>query len=345
MPQILKCPSCAAPLQYDGRSPSVRCDYCNNVTLMPKEFRQEGASDQNSGFGSGSSYGSIDQSLSAGKLVEIKNLMARGQKIQAIKLFRETFNVGLKEAKEAVERLEQGDAVNLTEMTFESSPSIGELNQSLPIDKLVEINEQLQQGQKIQAINLFRETFNVGLKEAKDAVEQLERGEAINLSGGQSIMAFQDIVARNQMAGGADSRSNVPRSVVLGGAREARNISGFVAGFFGQFGCLLFLFFWIPFLLVMVGSLIYPDMVLYAAPFACDEGYEEAYSERVGYYSTSNFEGNNIVLLHCVYGEGVDEIPHPLKVDGYLFAIPMAILAVLAFGIAFMGQVRSMAGN
>jgi LSD1 subclass zinc finger protein len=293
MPQTLKCPSCAAPLQYDGRSPSIKCDYCNNITLIPEEYRHTSSSSQNIPFG--------------------------------------------------------------------SSSGIGDFSQSLPLDKLVEINDKLHNGRKIEAIKIFRETFGVGLKEAKEAVEQLERGEAINLSGQQKIMAFHDSFDADQMAVNMDRSEmvinidpssgqvrvgnapagNVPRPVVLGGSGVKRQNSGCVASFLGQFGCLLFLFFWIPFLIVMVGTLIFPPMVVWAAPLACDDGYTDAYAERVGYYSTGNFEGNNIVLLHCVYGDGVDEIPHPFKVDGIIFAGPMAILAVVAFGIAFFGSIRT----
>lgn len=292
MPQTLKCPSCAAPLQYDGRSPSIKCEYCNNITLIPEEYRRSSTAGQNISFGSGS--------------------------------------------------------------------GIGDFAQSLPLDKLVEINDRLHNGRKIEAIKIFRETFGVGLKEAKDAVEQLERGEAINLSGRQKIMAFHDTFDADQMAvnvdrsemvinidqsggvrvGGAPA-GNVPRPVVLGGSGLKLQKSGCVSAFLGQFGCLLFLFFWIPFLIVMVGTLIFPRMVEWTAPLACDEGYQDAYAERVGYYSTSNFEGSNIVLLHCVYGDGVDEIPHPLKVDAIIFAGPMAILTIVAFGISFLGSIRS----
>jgi ribosomal protein L7/L12 len=41
-----------------------------------------------------------------------------------------------------------------------------------------EVQQLLQQGQKIQAIKLVRERSNVGLKEAKAYVDGLERGEA-----------------------------------------------------------------------------------------------------------------------------------------------------------------------
>lgn len=39
---------------------------------------------------------------------EYKQLLRRGQKIQAIKLYRERTGVGLREAKEAIEALEDG---------------------------------------------------------------------------------------------------------------------------------------------------------------------------------------------------------------------------------------------
>ena len=43
----------------------------------------------------------------SGNLYEIQNLLASGNKIQAIKVYKETYNVGLKEAKDAVEAMER----------------------------------------------------------------------------------------------------------------------------------------------------------------------------------------------------------------------------------------------
>lgn len=42
---------------------------------------------------------------------ELRDLLAAGQKIEAIKRYREATGVGLAEAKEAVEALERGEAV------------------------------------------------------------------------------------------------------------------------------------------------------------------------------------------------------------------------------------------
>jgi hypothetical protein len=45
-----------------------------------------------------------------------------------------------------------------------------------PEHELTEVAEALYRGQKIEAIKFYRERYNVGLKEAKDAVEELESG-------------------------------------------------------------------------------------------------------------------------------------------------------------------------
>ncbi|MFZ0547287.1 MAG: hypothetical protein WAM60_17715 [Candidatus Promineifilaceae bacterium] len=283
MPQTLKCPSCAAPLQYDGRSPSVQCEYCNNIILMP----------------------------------------------------------------EASSRSAPPDPNNVNDPFASFAPQIN-------LARIVEINDLAQRGRKIDAIKLFRETFHVSLKEAKEAVEQLQRGEPINLAGQQQITAFQNtgsqnpygIQTPNEMVINVGTSGNVIPGTVPGQPRNIaqpvnRQKPGCVGAFLGQFGCLLFAFFWIAFMIMMIGPLIYPDLVLYTAPVLCDDGYQDAVAERVGYYSTGNFEGENIVLLHCIYEAGSDEIVHPMLVNGLVFAVPMGVLIVIAFGLALLGRFRA----
>jgi ribosomal protein L7/L12 len=92
-------------------------------------------------------------------LRELVELVRSGNKIEAIKLYRERTGVGLKEAKDAVEALERADAARVTE-------SVGESFRR----QLVAL---LGAGRKIEAIKLYRERTGVGLKQAKDAVERL----------------------------------------------------------------------------------------------------------------------------------------------------------------------------
>ncbi|MCA9980319.1 MAG: ribosomal protein L7/L12, partial [Anaerolineales bacterium] len=106
LPQAFKCPSCSASLDYDGTAEVVTCDYCGTTVLVPDKWRREPSR--------------VDYSQSdAGNIHEILELTHAGRKIEAIKLYRETFGVGLKEAKDAVEQLERGQptAVYVTSAT------------------------------------------------------------------------------------------------------------------------------------------------------------------------------------------------------------------------------------
>src|SRR5215213_5894083 len=108
MLQIIKCPSCSAPLEFDGDR-IEKCDFCGSRVIMsPDDVRTE----TSSGFG--------ELLGQAQKLKEILRLARAGNKIAAIKLYRETFGVGLGEAKDAVERLESGESVNFRNVNFQS---------------------------------------------------------------------------------------------------------------------------------------------------------------------------------------------------------------------------------
>jgi len=43
MAQSFKCPSCGAPLEYDGSEvTTVRCPFCSNAVIVPEELRRSG---------------------------------------------------------------------------------------------------------------------------------------------------------------------------------------------------------------------------------------------------------------------------------------------------------------
>lgn len=108
MPQSFRCDSCAAPLEFEGaNSRFQRCSFCGNQVLIPAEVRQ--AFDSHFNFGG-------DLIGQAKKLKEIKNLALSGNTIQAIKLYRETFGCGLKEAKDAVDNIIAGKPIVFTDV-------------------------------------------------------------------------------------------------------------------------------------------------------------------------------------------------------------------------------------
>jgi ribosomal protein L7/L12 len=90
---------------------------------------------------------------------EVLDLLANGRKIEAIKRFREVTGVGLAEAKVAVERLEQGSKL--------PAPTPGEPN--FEGEVLAHFGER----GKIAAIKFYREATGAGLKQAKEAVEEI----------------------------------------------------------------------------------------------------------------------------------------------------------------------------
>ena len=103
-------------------------------------------------------------------------LLEEGNKIEAIKLYREETGAGLKEAKDAVEAVGRGSVFLSVENRDEADD-----------DKLREL---LRSGQKIQAIKLYRERTGVGLKEAKDAVERLQAQLGLPVARGSGCLSM-----------------------------------------------------------------------------------------------------------------------------------------------------------
>jgi len=105
-------------LDYDGRSETIRCSYCATTIIVPDSLKT--ASTKLGVIGD-------EDPIQAAQIHEILRLVEEGKKIEAIKLYRETFGVGLKDAKEAVEHLEHGDptAVVLTTAATTTAASTG----------------------------------------------------------------------------------------------------------------------------------------------------------------------------------------------------------------------------
>lgn len=110
------CPSCSASLNYDGRSETIRCDYCDSTIIVPDSLKSSSARQGVLG----------DEVPEMGNSVhDILILLQNGRKIEAIKLYRETFGVGLKEAKEAVELLEHGQPTVIHLSTIGTTAAAG----------------------------------------------------------------------------------------------------------------------------------------------------------------------------------------------------------------------------
>ncbi|RYZ43212.1 MAG: hypothetical protein EOO71_04600 [Myxococcaceae bacterium] len=93
----------------------------------------------------------------------IEELIASGQTINAIKLYREQHGVGLKEAKDAVEALMEG-----------RRPVVGR-EPPEAVDGDADIERFLLEDNLIEAIKLYKHRHGVSLKEAKEACDAMRR--------------------------------------------------------------------------------------------------------------------------------------------------------------------------
>jgi predicted RNA-binding Zn-ribbon protein involved in translation (DUF1610 family) len=108
MAQPFKCPSCGGPLDYDGVNVMVRCPFCTNSVIVPEELRAARTPYVNPA--------SVPVQDQFARLAEVGRLIRDGNKIAAIKLYREIFHTDLKEAKHAVESLAAGKPVEVSRM-------------------------------------------------------------------------------------------------------------------------------------------------------------------------------------------------------------------------------------
>jgi ribosomal protein L7/L12 len=95
-------------------------------------------------------------------LAEIRRHLAAGNKIEAIKHYREATGVGLAEAKGAVERIEAGKA-----------PLASPADAALPGAEASRIKAMIARGETMAAIKFYRKAAGVDLKAAKEAVDAL----------------------------------------------------------------------------------------------------------------------------------------------------------------------------
>ena len=109
MPTIFNCSMCSAPLDMaTANGMTIRCPYCGNTSILPEELRSGVASGAASEPIAEGFVPMIDHAL---KLAEVAKLAKTGNKIAAIKLYRETFGGKLEDAKNAVEQMESGQPI------------------------------------------------------------------------------------------------------------------------------------------------------------------------------------------------------------------------------------------
>lgn len=95
---------------------------------------------------------------------QIHELIEADQILLAIQVYRAATGVSLAEAKRAVEEMAQNER---------AKPPAGAPSYDDPVLES-KIQSLLSKGKKIEAVKIYRARYNIGLKEAKDAVDRIE---------------------------------------------------------------------------------------------------------------------------------------------------------------------------
>lgn len=112
----------------------------------------------------------------------VRSLVLARQNIEAIKLIRLQKEIGLKEAKDVVDELARSG--NYTLRTALGAEMPAPPHHALP-ETIVQVGQDeriialLRRGQKIEAIKEYRDQTGLGLKEAKDQIDELARKHGI----------------------------------------------------------------------------------------------------------------------------------------------------------------------
>jgi ribosomal protein L7/L12 len=155
--ESMECPNCGAKIEFPAGATSTTCKFCNSVLRLKAEIVASGDAielDPNK-----------DPYRHLADMDQIKQLLRDGRKSEAIRLYMQQTGASLKEAQKAIEDT-TGEA-GLTTLPSNIGPYAVDLDR---------IQQLVRDGKKIDAIKLLREQTHLGLKEAKDAVEAIERG-------------------------------------------------------------------------------------------------------------------------------------------------------------------------
>jgi ribosomal protein L7/L12/DNA-directed RNA polymerase subunit RPC12/RpoP len=169
MAETFNCSTCGAPLTISGDSATIRCPYCSNTVIVPETLR-----------GGSPDPTPVNSAPDPAQIQEIIAIARSGNKIEAIKRYRQLTEVGLKEAKDTVEALAEGRPVEIHPV------------RTTPANIEEDILQLVRSGNKIEAIKRYREVTDVSLAEAKAAVEAIAEGRSVEIRPAQVLHATAD---------------------------------------------------------------------------------------------------------------------------------------------------------
>jgi ribosomal protein L7/L12 len=201
-----------------------KCPFCHSSILLPSELnKSEPGASKNDVF---------DNILGhAQDLKRMTDLARSGNKIEAIKIYREVFDTSLSESKRAIEAVAAGQPVILPgQMKMTSTtPSQTEI-----LMRIVKLSNDVS---LLEAIKLFGDTYGTSLRDSKDLVEKLAAGGPVTLPDGTTFQLAQGFLdmTTNPISDSSVPRATKPRNVV-----SIVALAGIAIGLLAVIGVLLF---------------------------------------------------------------------------------------------------------
>ena len=103
----------------------------------------------------------------------VRSLLGQGQKLEAVKLYKDQTSASLREAKDAVEAIQRGE--------IPKNPPESDRDMEAELLRLLE------GGKKLEAVKIYKQRTGVQLIEAKQAVEALATKHGIVPKGGGCV--------------------------------------------------------------------------------------------------------------------------------------------------------------
>lgn len=136
-------------------------------------------------------------SLRPDQVQRIHDLLHRQQLLNAIKFYREITGSSLAEAKEAVEEMARDESTKPPD-------DVRDMDNPILTSRIMSL---LSRKRKIDAVKIYREEYGVGLKEAKDAVDQIE---ALMRSENRfSNMSYEPTISQDPFANDESNRRRI----------------------------------------------------------------------------------------------------------------------------------------
>jgi tetratricopeptide (TPR) repeat protein len=145
-PVVLTCPTCNAPLDFDGLHTLVRCKFCGNTSVVPATLVS-------------------GQNTASDGLDAIRTLVNRGDLQGAIQQFQSLFGMDPEEARDAALAINEGRLATLDHSGKHSSSEL--------VEAMQQVQRLAAEGNKEGAVKLYRETFDTSMSLAQKVIEQI----------------------------------------------------------------------------------------------------------------------------------------------------------------------------